>query len=195
VELRGGFTAKGLTPGNQLRQWHGTNRGCTIGDNGWTSFCSSLQCSLCHIIKTSFDIAHSGEKTGWGRFGNGIYTSSTSSKFVMYSLIVTISVLIPILSRSNDYSDNLVSSPWKAILLTYVVVGRAKKFTTNQPMLTQAPVGFDSVQSTSFIPFKPFVTILQVIGKASPTGSLNYDELVVYTNDAVRPAYLVMYDS
>jgi len=63
----------------------------------------------------------------------------------MYSLAVTISVLILVFSRSNDYSDNLVPSPWKAILLTYVVVGKVKKFTTNQPMLTQAPVGFDSV--------------------------------------------------
>jgi len=51
----------------------------------------------------------------------------------------------PCFSRSNDYSDNLVSSPWKAILLTYVVTGKAKKFTTSQPMLTHAPVGFDSV--------------------------------------------------
>jgi len=25
-------------------------------------------------------------------------------------------------------------------------------------------------------------------------GSLNYDELIVYTNDAVRPSYLVMYE-
>ena len=113
----------------------------------------------------------------------------------MYSLIVTILVLTLDLSRSNDYSDNLVSSPWKAILLTYVVVGKAKRFITNQPMLAQAPVGFDSVWSTFLIPPIPFMTFSQVIGEASPTGSLNYDELVVYTNDAVRPAYLVMYGS
>ena len=25
--------------------------------------------------------------------------------------------------------------------------------------------------------------------------SLNYDELVVYDNDAIRPSYLVMYDT
>lgn len=145
VEFRGGFTAKGLTPGNQLRQWHGTNRGCRIGDRGQTAFCSSSHCSLCCIIKTSFDIEHSGKKTGLGRFGNGIYTSSTSSKSDIYPLVVTVLVLILDASRSNDYSDNLVSSPWKAILLTYVVAGKAKKFTTNQPRLTQAPVGFDSV--------------------------------------------------
>lgn len=39
------------------------------------------------------------------------------------------------------------------------------------------------------------MTVLQVIGEPSSTGSLNYDELVVYTNDAVRPGYLVVYGS
>ena len=53
----------------------------------------------------------------------------------------------PVVSRSNDYSTNLVYSPWKAILLAYVAVGNPKKFTTDQPTLTQAPVGFDSVRS------------------------------------------------
>ena len=31
--------------------------------------------------------------------------------------------------------------------------------------------------------------VLAEVGSA-----LNYDELVVYTNDAIRPSYLVMYD-
>ena len=53
----------------------------------------------------------------------------------------------PIICRSNDYSTNLVSSPWKAVLLSYVVVGKCKKFTTDQPTLTQPPAGFDSVWS------------------------------------------------
>ncbi|KAF9646701.1 ADP-ribosylation, partial [Thelephora ganbajun] len=159
VEFRGGFTAMGLTSGNQQRQWHGTNRACRVGDPHQTFLCYSPQCALCSIIRTSFDIARSKEKTGWGRFGNGIYTSSTSSK-------------------SNDYSKNIVPSPWKAVLLACVVVGKAKAFILDHPKLTQPPEGFDSV-----------------IGEPSFLGSLNYDELVVYTNDAVRPAYLVMYDS
>ena len=146
VEVGGEFTAQGLSPGNQRLRWHGTNRNCNIGDGGRTSLCSFPQCSLCCIIKTSFDIAHSKKKTGWGRFGNGIYTSSTSSKFVGYSSNATIVlILVP---RSNDYSKNLAPSPWKAVLLAYVVVGNAKNFTTSQPALTQAPAGFDSVRST-----------------------------------------------
>jgi len=159
VDFRGRFTSRGLTSGNQLLRWHGTNRRCNVGDNGQTSLCYSSQCPLCSIIYDSFDITCSKRKTGWGRFGIGIYTSSTSSK-------------------SNDYSSNLVSSPWKALLLASVVAGNAKTFTKDQSALTRPPAGFDSV-----------------VGEPSTKGSLNYDELVVYTNDAIRPAYLVMYDS
>ena len=35
----------------------------------------------------------------------------------------------------------------------------------------------------------------QVLAEVVPGGSLNYDELVVYKNEAVRPSYLVMYES
>ena len=52
-----------------------------------------------------------------------------------------------VVSSSHEYIRNLVHSPWKAILLCYVVVGNTKKLTTNQPTLTQPPVGFDSVRS------------------------------------------------
>jgi hypothetical protein len=81
VEARGHFTSVNRPPGNENRRWHGTRRKCTLGDKGCTTFCSDLQCSLCCIVKTSFDLAHFGKKTSWGRFGPGIYTSSTSSKF------------------------------------------------------------------------------------------------------------------
>ena len=75
-----------------------------------------------------------------------------------------------------------------------VVVGNPKTFTTDQPTLTQPPTGFNSVGLISF-PLELFVTFWQIIGGPSSTGSLNYDELIVYTNGAVRPAYLVVYDS
>jgi len=160
VEARGRFSAYGLSSGNQLRRWHGTTRNCNIGDNGRTSLCHSPQCSLCSIIRNSFDMAHVGKKTGWGRFGAGIYTSSTSSKFVGYSPVVT-TVLTLVACRSNDYSTNLMFSPWRAMLLSYVAVGNGKKLTTDQPSLTKPPAGFDSVRSKiSFSPWRSFVTVL-----------------------------------
>ncbi|KAK1231540.1 hypothetical protein PQX77_005332 [Marasmius sp. AFHP31] len=156
VEARGQFATAGRSEGNENRRWHGTKRECQLGDKGQTQFCATTTCSLCCIIRTSYDISLWGKKTGWGRFGKGIYTSSTSSK-------------------SNDYSHNACKSNMKAILLNKVVVGKGCKMTHDSTSLTSPPPGYDSVL-------------------AEKGGSLNYDELVVYTNDAIRPSYLVMYE-
>jgi len=106
------------------------------------------------------------------------------------------SVLTLFISSSNNYIKNLAPSPWKAILLSYVVVGKTKKFTAPQWGITGPPAGFDSVRSTSS-PFILFVTFGQVIAEPDPAGSFGVgaDELVVYSNDAARPIYLLMYDS
>ncbi|KAF9790516.1 hypothetical protein BJ322DRAFT_1036993 [Thelephora terrestris] len=160
VEGRGNFVAKGKSRGNENRRWHGTKRKCNLGDQGCKTFCADSACSLCRIIKTSFDVKFFKAATGWGRFGHGIYTSSTSSK-------------------SNDYSKNIgINSEWKALLLNKVIVGKGKKLTKNNTSLTQPPPGYDSV-----------------LAEVVPGGFLNYDELVVYNNEAVRPSYLVMYKS
>ncbi|KAF9037691.1 hypothetical protein BJ165DRAFT_1558638 [Panaeolus papilionaceus] len=156
VEARGQFVSSGRSAGNENRRWHGTKRSCNLGDKGHTQFCSSTSCSLCSIMRSSFDITLWGKKTGWGRFGKGIYTSSTSSK-------------------SNDYSQNDCKSSLKAILLNKVVVGKGCKLLQDNTTLTAPPAGFDSVL-------------------AEKGGSLNYDELVVYNNDAIRPSFLVMYE-
>jgi len=157
VEARGNFVSAGRSAGNEHRRWHGTRRECRLGDKGHTKFCTSPTCSLCCIVKTSFDLSLFGKKTGWGRFGKGIYTSSTSSK-------------------SNDYSSNKSSSPLKAILLNKVVVGKGYKVTENNTSLTAPPSGYDSVL-------------------AEKGGKLNYDELVLYCNDAIRPSFIVLYEA
>ncbi|KAJ6545000.1 hypothetical protein DFH09DRAFT_658310 [Mycena vulgaris] len=156
VESSGNFVASGRSAGNENRRWHGTRRECSLGDKGQTQFCGSTTCPLCCIVRSSFDISLWGTKTGWGRFGKGIYTSSTSSK-------------------SNDYSHNDCTSSLKAILLNRVIVGKGCKLTHDSTSLTAPPAGYDSVL-------------------AEKGGSLNYDELVVYTNDAIRPSFLVMYE-
>jgi len=155
VEARGNFTSIGRSAGNECRRWHGTNRGCHLGEKGHVNFCSSAACSLCCILQTSYKLQAFGKKTGWGRFGSGIYASSTSSK-------------------SNDYSQNLGKSPWKAVILNKVVVGRGYKMKQDNSSLVAAPNGYDSV--------------LGEIG-----GSLNKDEVIIYNEDAIRPSWLVMY--
>ncbi|KAF9643753.1 hypothetical protein BDM02DRAFT_1355394 [Thelephora ganbajun] len=127
VEARGIFLSTGKSRGNENRRWHGTRRRCNIGDKGVTTFCTNPKCSLCCIVKTSFSLGFFKGATGWGRFGVGIYTSSTSSK-------------------SNDYSYNEgITSDWKALLLNKVVVGKGIKLTQDNTNLTQPPSGYDSV--------------------------------------------------
>ncbi|CAL1710597.1 unnamed protein product [Somion occarium] len=147
----------GLEGGNSLRRWHGTVRTCRLGDEeDKHSFCSDPACSLCLIIQTSFKKANYGQRTNFGRFGQGIYTSATSSK-------------------ANDYVAQVSPSPYRAMLLNDVVLGKTKKLTTSDPNLTKPPNGYDSV-----------------VGE--PGGDLNYDECIVYRNDAIRPIFLVIYD-
>lgn len=83
IEAKRDFVSMGKPRGNENRRWHGTRRKCNIGDKGSTSFCTDSNCALCSIIKNSFDLKYFKGATGWGRFGAGIYTSSTSSKFVL----------------------------------------------------------------------------------------------------------------
>ena len=54
AEVGGGIATSGLF-------FHGTNRACTLGDK-WTNdqLCTKKDCSLCGIIRGSYDI----DKTG-----------------------------------------------------------------------------------------------------------------------------------
>jgi hypothetical protein len=86
---------------NVKRRFHGTARSCRLGDDLRNKeLCSQQACSLCNIIRvragsslvpadnthlayllqSSFQLACFGKTTNFGRFGEGIYTSATSSK-------------------------------------------------------------------------------------------------------------------
>ncbi|EIW84463.1 ADP-ribosylation [Coniophora puteana RWD-64-598 SS2] len=159
VEARGDFVSAGMSLGNEQRRWHGTFRECLLGDEGNTETCNSVQCRLCQIIRCSFKIELFGTNMTWGRFGKGIYTTSTSSK-------------------ANDYSKSSQGSLYKTLLLNKVIVGNGFKVTRDQQTLQAPPSGYDSV-----------------LAEVVPGGTLNYDELVLYNDDAIRPSYLVVYDA
>lgn len=146
----------GIEGGNARRRWHGTIRTCRIGDHSsQTDFCSDDNCCLCRILESSFELAKFGQRTNFGRFGAGIYTSATSSK-------------------ANDYIFELGGSNYRTMLLNEVVMGKTIKLTTNHENLTEPPSGYDSV-----------------IGE--PGNDLNYDESIVYKNEAIRPLYMILF--
>ncbi|KAN0121102.1 ADP-ribosylation [Russula decolorans] len=152
---RGVEQNRGISGANTRRRFHGTVRECCLGDtSSENALCRLSTCNLCRIIQSSFQLAKAGQRTNFGRFGAGIYTSATSSK-------------------ANDYSSGS-ASPNKAMLLNDVVMGRVVKLTWTDTSLNQPPHGFDAV-----------------IGE--PGGDLNYDECVVYNNDAIRPSFLIIY--
>jgi len=95
------------------------------------------------------------------------------------------------------------------MLVNRIVVGRPYKRYRNAPDLVKPPEGFDSVSSSAFKLY--LLTSLQVIGEIG--WDLNHEgefkflsrfwmffllflfdpETACYTNDAVRPAYLIVY--
>ncbi|KAG8812450.1 hypothetical protein FRC19_003119 [Serendipita sp. 401] len=114
-----------LRQGNEQTRWHGTLCVCSLTTVNSTGVpCTSQSCPLCNIIRVSYDISYAGVK--WGRYGKGIYSTCTSSK-------------------ANDYSKNAIASPWKAVLLNDVVIGKGIIMSTDSPGLTNPPSGYDSL--------------------------------------------------
>jgi len=65
----------GKSPGNQQRRFHGTGQMCQFRG----APCSDPKCKACSIIKDGFKTRLAGSTTGT-KFGNGVYSSATSSK-------------------------------------------------------------------------------------------------------------------
>ncbi|EED84375.1 predicted protein [Postia placenta Mad-698-R] len=113
----------GKEGGNSLRRWHGTIRACRLGDDE-TQLRGDGDSAL--FVQSSFEIAKFGKRTNFGRFGEGIYTSATSSK-------------------ANDYVAEGGGSSYRAMLLNDVVMGKTIKLTADNPNLKEPPQGYDSV--------------------------------------------------
>ena len=151
MEARGNFSGTGKSPGNEKRRWHGAKRKCFLGDPGNTELCADPGCSLCCIIRTSFDLKFGGG----GRFGTGIYMSSVSSKSVpaLPNGLLDVHLTQGFAFRSNEYSKNIgIKSNLKPLLLSKVVVGNGKVLTQRSQTLSGPPPGFDSVSLPVVLP-------------------------------------------
>lgn len=103
--------------------------------------------------------------------------------------------LLTLVIEADDYTQNLnEDAPGKsrAVLLNRVIVGNPKRRRRNAVHLTAPPLGCHSVRLfVDSIDSTLSDTRSQVIGE--PGADLNYEETVVYHNDAIRPAYLIIY--
>ncbi|KAI6125097.1 ADP-ribosylation [Pisolithus croceorrhizus] len=114
--------------GNEQLLFHGTDRACLLGETrNNVVLCSLPKCSMCSILRTSFDVKRCGSKNAFKRFGHGIYTTSCSSK-------------------ADDYVSNVSNEAGlRAMLVNRVVVGKPYKRYRNAVDLLGPPVGYHSI--------------------------------------------------
>lgn len=78
-------------------------------------------------------------------------------------------------AEADDYSRSTHPyARYKTLIVNSVIVGKTFNMKYNATHLRCPPSGYDSVTGV-------------------PGGDLNYEETVVYENEAIRPAYLVVY--
>ncbi|RDB15426.1 hypothetical protein Hypma_004173 [Hypsizygus marmoreus] len=77
-------------------------------------------------------------------------------------------------SKADDYVHEKPGAQVRCMIVSRVVVGRTFELQHSAVTMTEAPLGYHSVTGR-------------------PGGDLNYPETVVYHNDAIRPAFLVVY--
>jgi hypothetical protein len=77
--------------------------------------------------------------------------------------------------EADDYSSNLSEkAALRVLLVNRVVVGRTHRLRRNDRGLTSPPWGYHSITG-------------------EPGEDLNYEETVVYNNEAIRPAFIIVY--
>ncbi|KIO25036.1 hypothetical protein M407DRAFT_76192, partial [Tulasnella calospora MUT 4182] len=159
---------------NERLVFHGTPRHCSLGErDSCTDLCSKSLCSLCGVLRESFSVARAGTAPdrNFLRFGHGIYTTNVSSK-------------------ADDYTNDLPHSSNRVLVVAKVLLGRASVLHRNAKTLLVPPAGFDSVRGVVLSPHN--AQHAQVLGEVGV--DLNYDEQVLYRDDAIRPAYVIIYE-
>ncbi|KIO27722.1 hypothetical protein M407DRAFT_72766, partial [Tulasnella calospora MUT 4182] len=151
---------------NEQLVFHGTTWSCSLGqEEENVNLCQNMTCSLCCILQTSFLVSKACSAGRiFSRFGPGIYTSSVSSK-------------------ADDYANAQWYSGNKVMIVAKAALGKGSNHYTTSLHLTAPPLGYDSV--SCFVP----QTVLGEVGV-----HLNYDEQVLYKNEAIRPAYIIIYE-
>merc|ERR1712137_149047 len=157
----------------EVRRFHGTSSSpdCLFGINVNQPPCNRSDCAVCRICLQSFNVNLAGSGGGQRmklRYGKGLYFSGTSSK-------------------SNDYAaatERTTSGRQvRLVFLCKVAVGKCYK-TLKESL--------EELEVESEVHDKGYDSLL---GETDVNGgALNYDELVVYRNEAAIPSYLIAYE-
>ncbi|CAI2162494.1 10859_t:CDS:2 [Funneliformis geosporum] len=154
-----------MSVGNEQRRFHGTKMKCQVGLKD-NKICIDKQCSVCAIIREGYKLKYVG-------------TGTISAAFQRFGSGIYFSGTS---SKSDDYNEgsliNYLGANYKVMLLNKLVVGKGYALTKDAMTLTSPPDGYDSV-----------------LGEPSTSGNLNYDEVVVYKEEASIPQYLIVYET
>ncbi|KAG9025764.1 hypothetical protein FRB95_009790 [Tulasnella sp. JGI-2019a] len=147
--------------------FHGTSRKCRVGDPDMASeLCGNKTCALCSIMYGGYDITRSNPT---GLLGQGLYSAALSSKATSYS--------------KNAEDTPAEGSEFKAVMINAVSLG--KSYQTSTSTISWDP-------SPSYLPPFRYDSVHGYVDTGSP---FDTDELVVYQNDALRPAFLIICDN
>ena len=154
--------------GNVRRRFHGTRAACSFGVDLGAAPCDDSRCALCSILSTSFSIRHAGTGPNAARVAFGAAAGLRYGRGLYFSATS---------SKSNDYAAGseriLHGRRWRTLFVASVAAGKAYCTYDKELDLTKPPDGYDSV-----------------VGEVGP--HLNYDELVVYDQDAALPSFLLV---
>ncbi|KAF8840109.1 hypothetical protein BDN67DRAFT_878560, partial [Paxillus ammoniavirescens] len=167
VEARGHYKRKGLFAGNEQKRFRCAARACTLGERGNLDPCDSQICELCETICCGFE-PHLIDPVSKTCDRNGIGIRLGAGIYTSHAS-----------SKADEYAVNRhdPDSSVKAMLVCRVVIGKPYKTQIENPTLRSPPPGFDCV-----------------FGKPGWRSEFEEDEYVVYDPDAIRAAYLVLYE-
>ena len=159
------YVAKLSWPYNGVEQYyHGTQIKCDMLQ--YYEPCSQSNCGVCGISKQGFDpqrINHSS----WQRFGKGFYFAPNSSKSYDYP-------------RATHDSTNNETSKYHSMLVCDIAPGAKYTLYKNEPSVSGPPSGYHSIYGSS-----------QWLWGLWKSPDMNYDELVVFDTEAIRPSYIL----
>jgi hypothetical protein len=168
--------ARAGRPVAEERRFHATSMRCAFGIDQGQRPCEDASCAVCSIAQTSFKLEHAGggalfANLGFLRYGRGLYFSKTSSKSHSYGGQ----------SQRERHGEVL-----RCMFLCKVALGRALRTAEDRleddrvdDLLRARGRGgeYDSVVGLT----------------TAEGGKLNYEESVVYSEEAALPSYLVVY--
>ncbi|KAF7343376.1 hypothetical protein MVEN_01769900 [Mycena venus] len=156
-------TVELMTGETECKRFRSEKRACNLGEPGSRELCQRRDCHLCRAIRTGFKSSLEYKRKIRGPGGIRLG----------HGIYTT-----PSSSKAYQYAKNIgpaVGSDMRAVLYTRIVLGNPFYTKREDHTLYEPPFGYQSV-----------------IGATGKNSDFPDEECVVYHEDAIQPAYLIM---